>query len=143
VGKKNKKPDRCVICLELSTNRNLDYYSGSFYFNAQKKKVFYCADCLREPKYFQQYQSERALNAQNYPKTRSSNELAQWQKGPLGWAPLAIVVILFLWMLVYGISNYEPELDNPQPITSGEQQEWNADNSIDGPAGTFDDQSKR
>jgi hypothetical protein len=46
-------------------------------------------------------------------------------------------------MLVYGISNYEPELDNPQPITSGEQQEWNADNSIDGPAGTFDDQSKR
>ena len=143
MGKKSNKPDRCVVCSDHPINRDFIYSSGGFYFDAQGNKVFYCSDCLREPKYFQQYKSERVLNEQYYPKTRSSNELAQWQKGPLGWVPLAIVVILFLWMLVYGISNYEPELDNPPPVTSGEQREWDADNSIDGPAGTFDDQSKR
>jgi hypothetical protein len=57
--------------------------------------------------------------------------------GALGW-----YLILFVISGTIGglLTMNEPE-DIPNPNV-GYDAEWNADNSIDGPAGTFDDQSK-
>jgi hypothetical protein len=142
VAKRDKNPNRCVVCSDHPINKDYVYGSGSSYVNDSSEKIFYCSDCLREPEILDRYRTERSLFEKNSSKTNRNGELPDWQKGPLGRAPLAIIVVLFLWFLAYGISNYEPHNNNPAPETSGEQQEWDADNSIDGPVGTFDDQSK-
>jgi hypothetical protein len=142
MAKRDKSPNRCVVCADLPINRDEIYNSGSSYIDDFGVKTFYCTSCLYVPETYATYKAQRDLHEKNFPKTRAYGELPNWQKGPLGFAPLAIIVVLFLWLLFYSISNYEPELNNPTPVTNGEQQEWDADNSIDGPAGAFDDQSK-
>ena len=142
MAKRYKNSRRCIVCSDNPINKDYVYLSGGFYINDSREEIFYCSDCLREPNILERYRTERTIYEKNFPKKRGYGELSNWQKGPLGRAPLAIIVVLFLWFLAYGISNYEPHNNNPAPETSGEQQEWDADNSIDGPVGTFDDQSK-
>jgi hypothetical protein len=143
MAKKEKNPSRCVVCADHPINKDYVYGSGSFYFTNLGAKIFYCSDCLREPEIQKRYRDERTANEKNFPKTKAYGELPGWQKGPLGWTPLAVLIFFFALLLVIGISNYEPSQSIPGPETSGEQQEFDADNSIEGPAGTFDDQSKR
>jgi hypothetical protein len=143
VTKRDKNPKRCIVCGDHPINKDYIYGSGASYINDSSEQIFYCSDCLREPDILGRYRTERSLYERNFPKTRAYGELPDWQKRPLGFAPIAIIVLSFLLLLVYSISNYEPELNNPAPITSEEKNEWDADDSIDGPAGNFDDQSKR
>jgi hypothetical protein len=57
--------------------------------------------------------------------------------GPVGW-----YFLIFLFSaIVGGLLTLNEAPDSPNP-NSGYQDEWNADNSIDGPNGTFDGQSK-
>lgn len=132
-----------MVCADHPINKDYVYTSGSFYFTDLGTKIFYCSDCLREPEIQERYRNERISNEENFPKTKKYGEVSGWQKGPIGWAPLIAVISLFALLLIIGISNYEPSETIPAPEISGEQQELDADNSIDGPAGTFDDQSKR
>jgi hypothetical protein len=143
MAKKDKNPNRCMVCADHPINKDYVYSSGSFYFTDLGTKIFYCSDCLREPQIQERYRNERISNEINFPKTKAFGELPGWQKGPAGWAPLIVVISLFALLLIIGVSNYEPSESIPVPEISGEQQELDADNSIDGPAGTFDDQSKR
>ena len=66
---------------------------------------------------------------------RKETQAAQKTSGGL----VAFLSILALTILVV-ISSVNSD-ENP-PVNDGYVDEWNADNSIDGPAGTFDDQSK-
>ena len=143
MAKRYKNSRRCIVCSDNPINKDNVYLSGRFYINDSREEIFYCSDCLTEPNILERYRTERTIYEKNFPKKRGYGELSNWQKGPLGWAPLGIVIAFFLLLLVYGISIDEPEPNNPVPVTSGEQKEWNADNSIEGPVGNFDDQSKR
>lgn len=57
--------------------------------------------------------------------------------GPVGW----YLFFFVLSAIIGGLLTLNEAPDSPNP-NSGYLDEWNADNSIDGPNGTFDGQSK-
>jgi hypothetical protein len=57
--------------------------------------------------------------------------------GILGW----YLILFVVGGLIGGLITMNEFSDSPNP-SSGYDAEWEADNSIEGPAGTFDDQSK-
>jgi hypothetical protein len=135
-------PDRCLVCSDDPINKDYKYVSGGFYFDSSGKRVFYCSDCLREPEIEAKFKIERLANEKYSPKKRNSTELADWQKSSFGWAPLATLIALFFLMMFFGVSSEDPAPNDPPAVISDEELQWILDNSIEGPNGTFDNQSK-
>jgi hypothetical protein len=70
-------------------------------------------------------------------KSKDKPSSKQRSIGALGW----YFVLFVISGIIGGLLTMNEPQDTPNP-NAGYDAEWNADNSIDGPAGTFDGQSK-
>ena len=94
----------------------------------------------RYPKliYKKKFLSSTAIAVSRYPEIKRIEQVSEKSSiGPIGW----YLILFVVFAIVGGLLTMNESSDTSNP-NSGYNSEWNADNSIDGPTGTFDDQSK-